>query len=312
MALAWLIGLMTWIEFQGPPLSLKYLLMWLSLAMLVASIGNPLGWAKSMMIDWLPLYFLLVSYDIAHGLVDNLGVRPHADPQLSFDQALFGESGPTYLLQNWLWFDTPSWYDHFFFVVYLSHFVVSLAVCAALWIRSRHDFLAYRRRIVGTWLLALVVFAAYPTVPPWMAAEQGHLPAMDRIIVVLMNVVASSPTDAAMEAGDGRISLANPVAAVPSMHAALPMLLLLFLWGRARRLRMVLLAYTVLMGFVLVYTGEHYVFDILAGWITAILVHAAANKLEARRLSAAQRVGDDVTRSAAKVLVESGTRRPLS
>ncbi|MGH8938191.1 MAG: phosphatase PAP2 family protein, partial [Actinomycetes bacterium] len=271
MALLWLVGLGLWVEVQGPPLSLRDVLLWLSLAMLVASVGNPLGWAKSMLLDWCPLYVLLVGYDIAHGLVDNLGIREHVDPHLSFDQAIFGGQGPTDLLQDWLWTGTATWYDDVFFALYLSHFVVTLAVCAILWIRAREGFLAFRRRVVGTWLVALVFFAAYPSVPPWMAAEQGHLPEMTRIVASLMGV-ASDQASAILGEGDGRISLANPVAAVPSMHAALPMVLLLFLWHRATWLRVLLAAYTLAMAFVLVYGGEHYLFDILAGWACAAAV----------------------------------------
>jgi hypothetical protein len=112
-----------------------------------------------------------------------------------------------------------------------------------------------------------------------------------------MEVVASTQTAAALGEGDGRIPIANPVAAVPSMHAALPVLLLLFLWSRARRLlRVLLVSYAALMGFVLVYTGEHFVFDILAGWACAAVVHVLVTAYERRRrtgLQAARHGGTD-------------------
>jgi hypothetical protein len=281
----WVVGLAVWTQTMGPPLALKTLFLWLALAMLIASVGNPLGWARSMLVDWCPLYLVLVGYDIAHGLADNLGGRPHVDPHLSFDQAIFGAQGPTEHLQSWLWQGSANWYDHAVLMLYLSHFVVSVAVCALLWMRSREGFLALRRRMLGVWFVGLVFFATYPSVPPWMAAQQGHLPEMDRIVAVLMNVVASTQTAAALEDGDGRISLANPVAAVPSMHAALPMLLLLFTWHRVQRLRVPATAYTVLMAYLLVYTGEHYLFDILAGWACALVVHLAFIRLERRKRS---------------------------
>jgi membrane-associated phospholipid phosphatase len=37
------------------------------------------------------------------------------------------------------------------------------------------------------------------------------------------------------------------------------------------------------MGFTLVYTGEHYVLDLVAGVLYALAVHAALNRWEARR-----------------------------
>ena len=63
---------------------------------------------------------------------------------------------------------------------------------------------------------------------------------------------------------------ANPVAAVPSLHAAYPMLLLLFFWRSANRWRWLLVAYTLAMALTLIYTGEHYVIDIVLGWIYAV------------------------------------------
>ena len=61
--------------------------------------------------------------------------------------------------------------------------------------------------------------------------------------------------------------LVNTVAAMPSLHAAYPMMLLLFFWGAGRRVRIGLALYTLAMGYALVYSGEHFVTDILAGWV---------------------------------------------
>ena len=70
--------------------------------------------------------------------------------------------------------------------------------------------------------------------------------------------------------GPGRVNL---VAAVPSLHAAFAALVAMFLWPRVRRgWRPLLALYPLAMGFALVATGEHYVFDILLGWAYAALV----------------------------------------
>ena len=57
---------------------------------------------------------------------------------------------------------------------------------------------------------------------------------------------------------------------MPSLHAAYPVLLMLFFWSSAGKWRWLLPLYPLLMAFSLVYTGEHYVFDILLGWVYAI------------------------------------------
>jgi hypothetical protein len=78
------------------------------------------------------------------------------------------------------------------------------------------------------------------------------------------------------------------VAAVPSLHAGGTLLIVLFLWRRSRVwLRGLLVGYALAMALALVYTAEHYVSDILAGWLCAVLVTVLFGRLEHRRVHAA-------------------------
>jgi hypothetical protein len=284
VAFLWVVGLLLWTKAFGPPINLLPVFLWLALAMLVASLGNPLGWAKSMLIDWLPLYFLLLAYRVVWGLVYGTGLRPHNQPQLGFDQAIFGAQGATYYLQNWFWhgandlrpFDWAVWTVHF------SHFWVTLAACAVLWMRNREEFLSYRRRVLAVWAVSLCIFAVYPTVPPWMAAVHGRLPPMDSIIGTMWSTVAQMHSGQALGNGDGTFGLYNPVAAVPSLHSAMPLVLMLFFWNRAPRWRPLLVAYPVTMALVLIYAGEHYLFDVFAGWAVVVVVFVAISRWEGR------------------------------
>jgi len=65
------------------------------------------------------------------------------------------------------------------------------------------------------------------------------------------------------------------VAAMPSLHAAYPAMLLLFFWRDGWRLRIPFALYTLAMGFALVYGGEHFVTDILVGWLYAAVAYGA-------------------------------------
>ncbi|HTE86816.1 MAG TPA: phosphatase PAP2 family protein [Dehalococcoidia bacterium] len=62
----------------------------------------------------------------------------------------------------------------------------------------------------------------------------------------------------------------NPVAAMPSIHAAFPVLVWLVLWKRWHRWGWMLVVYPLAMGFAVVYLGQHYVIDVLAGWVYAV------------------------------------------
>ena len=82
-------------------------------------------------------------------------------------------------------------------------------------------------------------------------------------------------------AGEGT-NVANPVAALPSLHAAWPMVILLFVWKTAPRGRWLMVGYQLAMAFVLVYGGEHYVSDILLGYLYAVVAFVVVNRLVTR------------------------------
>jgi membrane-associated phospholipid phosphatase len=81
---------------------------------------------------------------------------------------------------------------------------------------------------------------------------------------------------------DKGTSLYNPVAALPSLHAACPMLLLCFFWRNGAVARGLGIAYVLAMGWVLVYGGEHYVFDVLLGWVYAVAVFLSVRWIRRR------------------------------
>jgi membrane-associated phospholipid phosphatase len=76
----------------------------------------------------------------------------------------------------------------------------------------------------------------------------------------------------------------NDVAAIPSLHAAYTLLVVLFFWSMVKWWgRLLLLLYPLAMGFTLVYTGEHYVFDVVLGWVYAVVIYAAVMLYERSR-----------------------------
>jgi membrane-associated phospholipid phosphatase len=60
-------------------------------------------------------------------------------------------------------------------------------------------------------------------------------------------------------------------------------MVLLFLWNKVGRWRWAILGYNALMILVLVYGAEHYVSDILLGWLYAIVVYVVINAVMDRR-----------------------------
>jgi membrane-associated phospholipid phosphatase len=179
---------------------------------------------------------------------------------------------PTEWLQRRLW--SPGhlhWYDIAVWAVYLTHFFAVWLVAAMLWRRSRERFGRYALLTSVLTLAAFLVYWHYPAQPPWLAADLGHLGPVDRIVPAVWDRLGVSSMQSVYE----NLSLVNTVAAMPSLHAAYPLMLLLFFWPAGWAVRGALAAYTLAMAFALVYGGEHFVADILAGWALAALAFAA-------------------------------------
>ena len=100
----------------------------------------------------------------------------------------------------------------------------------------------------------------------------------------------------------------NDVAAIPSLHAAYTLLVVLFFWSRVPLwARLLLLLYPLAMGFTLVYTGEHYIFDVALGWVYAVAVYSAVMAFERRRESGRERA-EEPGAAAATGLALRGSR----
>jgi PAP2 superfamily len=139
---------------------------------------------------------------------------------------------------------------------------------ALAWILARHPehFARSARQMSAVFDLGCAVYMAVPTAPPWWASEEGHTDAEVRRIMV--------------EVGEQEWGRAwpilydtlggNPWAAMPSLHFATSLMAALLLTEAGPAEGAIGWAYAGALGFALVYLGEHYVIDLLAG--TAIVV----------------------------------------
>jgi membrane-associated phospholipid phosphatase len=240
--------------------------------------------------DWsLPMIGLVI-YFFSRGLTDELGLPVHYTMPIRFDEwlsHLFGGAStlPTVELQDALCGNPcrresdPRWYDVFFTTVYASHFLTGLTIAAVLWVRRRDEWLKWMRRYVAINFGALVVYILYPMAPPWMASEEGYV----------REAIPRLTGRGWRDLGLGRFDLVlqgvgNPVAAMPSLHAGITFLVAMYgIWRLRSPLRFLLVLYPAAMCVTLVYYGEHYVVDVVAGAVLAALVMFGCGLWERRR-----------------------------
>ena len=197
--------------------------------------------------------------------------------ELDADRWLFGGWTPSVWLQHHLWHGHVRWYDVVFWCVYLTHFFATPVLAAILWKLDRPRFRAFAVLVATLSFMGLATYALFPAAPPWMAAQAGLTAPITRIIPHVMSAVGTKSAGSLIEHG---YAYANNVAAVPSLHTAFALLIALTLWPVVPRwLRPVVALYPLAMGFTLVYTGEHYVFDVLLGWVYTVVAVLAGRAL---------------------------------
>lgn len=254
-------------SFTGVPLDREQVMLYVCIGLVVAAWGRRAVWR--ILTDWLPFALILVVYDFTRGWAHTLGLAIHYTPQLDADKALFGVV-PTVWLQERLYSPQPHWWQVATSLCYLSHFVVPFVVAGVLWWRDRKRFVAFAGRFCTLAYLGLLTYILFPAAPPWIAGEKGLIPPVRRLASQGWSLIGMHKASGLIEKGQGTVNL---YAAVPSLHAAFSGIVTAYLWPTTSKwLRPVLVAYPLLMGFTLVFGGEHYVSDILLGWVYVAVV----------------------------------------
>ena len=282
----YLIALGVVIASWGLPVARDQLFLWIGLGLLAFSVSAWRSWGV-LLLEWLPFFALLVAYDFLRGAAGGVPAQAHVLPQIDFDKALFGGAVPSVWLQHHLW--SPAhfhWYDYGIWCVYMTHFFTIWIVAAVLWRVARDQFRRYALMVIVLTVGALLTYWLYPAQPPWL-----HMNGVDRIVPLVWGHLGVTTIQSAYENGD----LVNTVAAMPSLHAAYPFLLLLFFWPAGWPARVLLGAYTLAMAFTLVYGGEHFVADIVAGWLMALAAWALVNWVWSKRIARSANVAADAS-----------------
>jgi membrane-associated phospholipid phosphatase len=272
----------------GVPTSHDLVFAWFALGMLSAVAVDLRRRVPQFVLDWAPFMLVLFVYDRLRGVADGALVQARELPQVKIEAALFGKPIPTVWLQAHLWHGANDlrWWDYLAWFVYLTHFLGTLVVAAVLWTWAHEHYARFVTMVCTLSFAAFATYVLYPAVPPWLAARQGAIGSAHRTIWLTWSHVPIAHYGSLFEKGT---SYANNVAAMPSLHAGYALLATLVLWPLVPRWARVLLAlYPLAMTFALVYSGEHYVVDCIAGWVYAIATFVVVNFVFDRRAARAR------------------------
>lgn len=219
----------------------------------------------------LPFAAILLVYDSFRGVADDLNKSVNYDLAPAADRFIFGEL-PTQSLQNWLWHGHIAWYDFVLYLPYMLHFVLPVFLAILVWFTNKRHYWHYITGFAIVSFAAFFTFLVFPAAPPWLAAEGGYISDIERITTHVWFALGIEDFPSVYN----HIS-PNPVAAVPSLHAAWAILLLIYtqkFYGRKWAALAALYPFLIIFG--TIYQGEHYVFDAALGTIYAVAAYLAA------------------------------------
>jgi hypothetical protein len=187
----------------------------------------------------------------------------HIESLYRLEKKLFGIGGET-LNEYWLAHRT-TFLDVLSGICYLCWIPLPLAFAGYLWNRDKEWFFRYALSFLLVNLLGFIIYYVYPAAPPWYVQVYGF---------------GFNPHTPGNVAGLGRFDSdfhvpvfsalysksSNVFAAMPSLHAAYPLTVLYYgLKYRLGRSNFLFASIMVGIWFAAVYSGHHYVLDVLAG-----------------------------------------------
>ena len=227
-------------------------------------------------LGWFAYVAGIFVYTLLRALADETFVPIRTDYVIRLDHWFPGPSPVEWAQEARLEHGPSKVIDYVAILTHWSFFIVPHAGAVAVFWLRRTLFASYVALLVIIMWLGLALFFLLPTVPPWLAGEQGDLPGVTRVMD--STIRDSLGEGGELPAGESAydefyeaLGEPNPVAAMPSIHMAVTFGMFLWALRYAGRFALPLLVYTVAMGVALIYLGEHYFADEVAGLLVAAL-----------------------------------------
>lgn len=197
----------------------------------------------------------------------------HIGDLYNMEKNWFGiASGGVRLTPNEYWLQhTKTWLDVATGIAYLCWVPVPLIFAGYLFFRDRRSFLDFALNFLLVNLIGFAIYYMYPAAPPWYIQQHGFL----FQAATPGNTGGLVRFDTALHTtlfGGLYSKSSNVFAAMPSLHSSYPVILLYY--GIRNRLGWMNIFFALLMisiWFSAIYNSHHYVLDVLAGIICAIV-----------------------------------------
>jgi membrane-associated phospholipid phosphatase len=244
------------------------------------AVAAPPGRRRDLGVCALNMWAYLAAYELPHDNAARQARRVRIDYPIAVDRALGLGVPPTLRLQHGL--STPGQINGFERVLVVCHWIwFAVPHASVLYVLRRRpdEFPRAAARMYAVFDLGAIFYWAIPTAPPWYAALLGRLgddsgPAVRRMMIEYGEEFWGDRWPALYDVLGG-----NPLAAMPSLHFATTLMGAHLLSEVGPVAGAVGWTYAALLGVALVYLGEHYAVDLIAGAGLAEAVRAGAPRV---------------------------------
>ena len=240
------------------------------------------------------MWAYLAAYEMPNDDPQALRERVHIGYPIAIDRALGLGKIPTQRLQTLFARDGQiKPFERVLVWCHWSWFAVPHLAVAYVALRRPRELGTAAARMYAVFDLGAVVYWVLPTAPPWWAAAHGHIEELDGSVEIgeygQRQDTSGAPLPVRrmmLEYGEhfwGRrwnglydVLGGNPLAAMPSLHFASSLMAARLLSEVDPVAGAVGWSYALTLGFALVYLGEHYAIDVIAGGVLAEAVQRSA------------------------------------
>ena len=207
------------------------------------------------------------------GWLNQMFIAGYLDPAIiHFDQALFGGQPSLSFMQRFPYL----FVSEVFYGAYFSYYLMIGGVGIALYLRNRTAFFRYMAVMSFVFYVCYLIYIFVPVIGPPIFFRNifGYALPAD-----LRNLASNSGYPEAIKSGIFfRIMkwiydvFEAPGAAIPSSHVAIALCTVFFSFRYLRGVRWIHLSLAILLCLATVYCRYHYVTDVLAGIVTAVVL----------------------------------------
>jgi membrane-associated phospholipid phosphatase len=268
-----------------------------ALSVPAAAVALPPSRFRGAVLCSLNMWAYLAAYELPNADPGRLEARVRIDYPIAVDRVLGLGVPPTVRLQSG--FSDPERFSPLERLLVWCHwvwFAVPHASVGYVLLRRPDRFPAAAARMYAVFDIGAVFYWAIPTAPPWYAARHGRL--QDARMRPVRRMMLEYGEQFWGERWPDLYDVlgGNPLAAMPSLHFATSMMGAHLLTEVGPVAGAVGWTYAALLGLALVYLGEHYAADLVAGGALAEVVRRQAPRtrpavaLLTRAFGAAQRL----------------------